>query len=117
VIKKTKIFCGIILVSLIFITAVLSSGCSPKTLNEDEFVKIYAEMVIAQDTAIYAPGNFNPVQDSIFKKYGVTRGEYTATIDSYNKDPQKWEKFFDKAISYVETLRRERQPLQTIKPK
>lgn len=100
------------IVSVLFI-----SSCSKRTLNEDDFAKIYAEMVIAQDTALYANNNFKLIQDAIFKKYGISRLEYSETIESYKKDPQKWEKFFDKAISYVEALKKEKQASQLIKPK
>jgi len=96
--------------------SVISSGCSNKTVNEDKFAKIYAEMIMAQDTANYAPNNFKPVQDTIFKRYGVTRAEYTSTVEAYNKDPEKWEKFFDKAISYVESLQKPKRPDQPVKP-
>ena len=74
-------------------------------------------MIIAQDTADYALNNFKSIQDTIFKRYGVTRVEYNATVDSYNKDPQKWENFFDKAIAYVQTLKKQIQPGQSVKTK
>jgi hypothetical protein len=116
-IKKTNIFCGLIFVQMIIIFALLLSGCTNKTVDENKFVKIYAEMIIAQDTADYAPNNFKSIQDTIFKRYGVTRVEYNATVDSYNKDPQKWENFFDKAIAYVQTLKKQIQPGQSVKTK
>jgi hypothetical protein len=115
-IKKIKTYCGLIFIHTIIVSAFIFSGCS-KTVDEDKFAKIYAEMIIAQDTATFAPNNFKPVQDTIFKRYGVTRSEYTATVDSYNKDPEKWEKFFDKAIAYVEALKKQRQPGQQVKKK
>jgi predicted ATP-binding protein involved in virulence len=115
---KNKIkYYKLILIQVLAISAILLSGCSKKTVDEDKFAKIYAEMIIAQDTANYAPNNFKPVQDTILKRYGVNRTEYTATVEAYNKDPQKWEKFFDKAISYVETLRKPKNPGQPVKPK
>jgi len=116
-IKKTKTYCGLIFIQIIIVSAFILSGCFRKTVDEDKFAKIYAEMIIAQDTATFAPNNFKPVQDTIFKRYGVTRSEYTATVDSYNKDPEKWEKFFDKAIAYVEVLKKQRQSGQPVKPK
>ena len=73
-------------------------------------------MVIAQDTARYTPDNFKPVQDKIFKENGITRGEYTATVDAFNRNPEKWEKFFDKAIAYVETLKKQHQVKKSSKP-
>jgi hypothetical protein len=102
---------------VITIFSLLLSGCTKKTVDENNFAKIYTEMIIAQDTANYTPDNFKSVQDIIFKRYGVTRVEYTATVDSYNKDPQKWEKFFDKAIAYVQALKNQKQPGQLAKPK
>ncbi|MDR3627980.1 MAG: DUF4296 domain-containing protein [Ignavibacteriaceae bacterium] len=113
IIKCNKLF----FIQALTLSAILLPGCSNKTVDEDKFAKIYAEMIIAQDTANYAPNNFKPVQDTILKRYGVNRTEYTATVEAYNKDPQKWEKFFDKAISYVEALRKPKKPGQPVKPK
>jgi hypothetical protein len=98
------------------LSTLLIPGCSKKIVDEDKFAKIYAEMVIAQDTASYTPDNFKPVQDKIFKRYGITRDEYSATVAAFNKDPEKWEKFFNKAIAYVEALKKQHQPKQGSKP-
>jgi major membrane immunogen (membrane-anchored lipoprotein) len=113
---KKNIFYRAILVPIVILSSILIPGCSSKTLNEDKFVKIYAEIIIAQDTAKFVPNNFKPVEDKIFKRYGITGGEYSATVDSYNKDPEKWEKFFNKAISYVESLKKQKQPGQPVRP-
>jgi hypothetical protein len=114
---KTKIFFRLILFKIVILSSLIILGCSHKTLNEDEFAKIYAEIIIAQDTAKFTPNNFKPVEDKVFKKYGTTGIEYEATVASYNRDPEKWEKFFNKAISYVEDLKKQKQPAQPLKPK
>jgi hypothetical protein len=78
-------------------------GCSHR-INEDKFILIYSDLVIAQDTL---KSNNNPaeIKNTVFKKYNVTEKEYSETLKYYNSDPRRWEAFFNKTISHVEGLK------------
>ena len=79
------------------------TGCSHK-INEDKFILIYSDLVIAQDTA-KVNNNLDEIKNMIFKKYNVSETEYIETLNYYNGDPRKWEAFFNKTISHLEGLR------------
>ena len=79
------------------------AGCSNK-INEDKFILVYSDLVMAQDTL---KGNFkqSEIKNLVFKKYNVSEKEYNETLNYYNSDPRKWEAFFNKTISHLEGLR------------
>ena len=84
----------------------LLPGCSQNNnIDEDKFVKVYTDILVAQDTLKAAVYNFDSLKTAVFKRYGITGKDYNSTIDYYNKDPQRWEKFFNKVTEYVEKLR------------
>ncbi|MCL5030262.1 MAG: DUF4296 domain-containing protein [Bacteroidetes bacterium] len=89
------------------------SGCSKNSkIDEDKFIKIYTDIVVAQDT-IKAPSyKFDSLKTVVFNRYGITSKDYNSTIDYYNQDPQRWEKFFDKVTAYVEKLKKQSTPAE-----
>lgn len=91
-------------IGLIFILVlILFYGCSNR-INEDKFVLVYSDLVIAQDSL---GSNFKQevVKNSVFKKYNINTKEYDATIAYYNSNPKKWDQFFTKAIAHLEELK------------
>jgi hypothetical protein len=79
------------------------TGCS-RRINEDKFILVYSDLVIAQDT-LFGNNNINEIKNTVFKRYNVSEREYTETLNYYNSDPRKWEAFFNKTISHLEDLR------------
>ena len=79
------------------------SGCSNR-INEDKFVLVYSDLVIAQDST-----GMNFKQDAakamVFKRYNISAKEYDATVAYYNANPKKWDQFFAKAIAHLEELK------------
>jgi Domain of unknown function (DUF4296) len=89
-----------------FLMAIILSGCSrDKILDEDKFVKVYTEIVIAHDTIPDGAANFDSVKSAIFRNNGITSGQYDSTVIYYSKDVKRWESFFNKATVYIDTLR------------
>lgn len=72
-------------------------------LDEETFIKIYAEAIIYKDTASTANYINKIILKSILDKYSVTLDEYKQTVDYYNQDFERWEKFFSKAVVYLES--------------
>ena len=70
-------------------------------------------MVIAQDSIIDkkevdSTQIVNPrtaVRDSILKRYNVSLDKYQATVQYYNQEPERWQKFFDKVIAEVDSMK------------
>lgn len=89
---------------------IAASGCAKtKVLEEGKFMKVYVDLVVAQDTSNTPIAKFDSVRAVVFKRDGISSEEYDATISYYNNDPQKWQKFFLKTTEYVDNLRRKSQ--------
>ena len=96
--KKCFLFC-------IFIS-VLIVGCNKdETIPEDEFIKVYIDILVAQDTLQSNSIPPDSIKAIVLKKHNISDSLYTNTIDYYNSSEEKWGKFFDKAIKYVEELK------------
>jgi hypothetical protein len=86
---------------MIISTGFQSCKKSP-VIDEKKFIKIYAEMIFMQDTSSLTQSE---IKDSVLKKYKVKKNEYDQTIKFYNDDPERWQKFFDSTIVYIEKLK------------
>lgn len=78
------------------------------SIDEKKFIKIYADMIFMQDTSTLSQ---SIIKQKVLKKFSVTETDYDATIEYYNSEPEKWQKFFDSTIVYIEKLK----PTPTIK--
>ncbi len=100
----------IFLAFFIFVTAgvILLTGCSDKNvINEEKFVSIYTDLVIAGDTTSIK--NNHKLLSLILKKHNVTLKKYKATINYYNESEENWRDFFDKVTAKVEEIRKKRK--------
>ena len=90
----------------LFITFVLFSACEKSpALPEDKFIKVYVDILVAQDTLQDKSIPPDSIRAIILKKHNIPDSLYTNTIDYYNSSEERWEKFFDRAIKYVEELK------------
>jgi Domain of unknown function (DUF4296) len=91
-----------------FLLIFILSGCSNKqAIQEDKFVKIYTDIIIAQDTSNAGGAELERIKQEVFKKYNINEKQYTNTLDYMNSKPERWEKFFNDAISYVEKMKKQ----------
>lgn len=95
--KILLVFVVIIIVCLSFISCDKS-----QVIPEENFIKIYADMTIMQDTSALLQ---KQISEKVLSKYHYSENDYKKTIESYNNDPEKWTKFFDKVIEHIETLK------------
>ena len=86
--------------------AVFIFSCSKDDiLPEDKFIKIYIDILVAQDTLTDNSISNDSLKTLILQKHDVPESVFTKTLDYYNYDPAKWEKFFEEAIKQVEELK------------
>ena len=97
--RLRKIFLVLFVISL---SAGFQSCKKSSVIDEKKFIKIYADMIFMQDTSSLTQSE---IKDSVFKKYNVKKTEYDETINFYNADPERWQKFFDSTIVYIEKLK------------
>ena len=99
--------------TLFIISSLLLSGCDKgPPIPEEKFIKVYVDLLIIQDTTTTNTFSLDSVKTIVFNRHKVTSGQYDATIDYYNSQPEKWVVFFDSATAYVEGLKKaaESQP-------
>ncbi len=85
-----------------------------KIIDEDKFVNVYTEMIIAQDSISVFPKDSlltknirTQIRDSILNKFNVSLNQYQRTVDYYNEEPLRWQEFFDKVFAEVEKMKTE----------
>ena len=65
-------------------------------------------MLIAQDTTGANNKKLENIKGEVLKRYSVSKTDYDSTLSFYNSDPKRWSEFFDKAINYLEQLKKEK---------
>lgn len=94
------------LIFLVF-TLYFSFGCNQnKIIEEEKFVKIYTDIIIAKGTISGTTLSSDTVLQRVLVKHNVSIEDYKATIQYYNQDSERWEKFFAKAIANLEKKRK-----------
>jgi len=93
-VRKIPLFIILLIISIL--------GCSKdKVIPEDEFIKVYVDILVMQDTLQDKSIPPDSIRAIVLKQYNIPDSIYTSTIDYYNESEERWEKFFDKAIKYV----------------
>jgi len=101
----TNLFIIIILLLPALLT--ITSCNRNKRIDEDKFIKVYVDLIFAQDTL---KTDILQIKKDVLARNSVTETEYEKTLKYYNSDPEKWREFFDKAISYLEELKKQNSP-------
>ena len=93
-------------ITIIFLLIVFIFSCSKDDiLPEDKFRNIYIDILVMQDTLSDNSISNDSLKTLILQNYNVTDSIYSKTIEYYNNNPDKWEKFFEDAIKQVEELK------------
>jgi hypothetical protein len=102
----------IILNFFIALGLLIISACESKLpIPENDFVKMYADMTIMQDTSSLSQIK---IRETVLKKYNQTEKNYNKTISYLNDDSERWAKFFDKVITYLDDLKSESKKSQPL---
>ena len=92
------------LLSILFFS---SSGCDQsEVIEEEKFIRVYTDVIIAIDTTSLTAESTNSLLIRILKKHNTTLDNYKSTLEFYNQDSERWEKFFAKAIARLEEKRK-----------
>ena len=94
--------------TLLIVSSLLLSACDKgPPLSEDKFIKVYVDLLIIQDTTTANNFSIDSVKSLVFTRHNISAGEYEATVNYYNSQPEKWVPFFDSTTAYVERLKKE----------
>ena len=99
---------SIVMFPFLLATIFFVSGCqSDKIIDEEKFIKLYTDLVIAQDTSSADYNMMIKIRSQVLDRYKVTDEQYQFTIDYYNENPERWQVFFEKVTAYVDNLKLE----------
>jgi hypothetical protein len=86
----------------------LLSGCDTnKIIEEEKFIEIYTDIIIAKDTVSETTKSKDAVIKGVLAKYNATLDDYKTTVEYYNEDSERWETFFAQAITYLEKKKKD----------
>lgn len=103
----TKRFYSHSTIVLLLFLLFISNGCNQnRIIEEEKFIEVYTDIIIASDTASEAINSKDQVLKKVLSKYGISLEDYKRTIQYYNQESQQWEKFFTKAAAYLEKKRK-----------
>jgi len=94
------------LIILLSFSIIFISCKKENTIDEEEFAKIYYNILVAQEKFKADSILLKSEQDKVFKKFGVNEKQYYSTLTSFNKDPEKWRTFFEYLKSYTDTMQK-----------
>lgn len=89
-------------ISFIFILPLISCEDKPP-VEESKFVRVYANLISAPDSLVTDTLSFSEFKKQVFRKFKVTEKDYASMISYYNEEPERWTKFFDRVINYIES--------------
>jgi len=81
-------------------------ACDNKKENsEGKLVKVYADLLIMQDTTKFESGSLDSLRTIVLKRYDLNFEDYKNMIERHNKNPETWAKFFDNVTKYLNELK------------
>lgn len=95
------------IIFLIISTLILSACDKGSPIPEKEFIKVYVDLLIIQDTTAAETFSLDSIKTLVFTKHNISSEQYDETINYYNSQPERWIAFFDSATVYVERLKRD----------
>ena len=102
-----KIFSYCFITTLINFSILFSPGCNQnKIIDEEKFIQVYTDIIFASDTISEKSLSKDEIINRVLANHKVTLDDYKSTVQYYNQQSERWEKFFSKAITYLDEKRR-----------
>ncbi len=109
--SKYLIFFSFVLLAVSFL------NCSSNNkIDKEKLAKIYVDKLIIEEQ-YHNTDSLALKTDEIFKKYSVTKDNYTEAIKSLEYDKEQWEEFFKFSKEYLDTLKAHLKDEKSSKPK
>lgn len=94
-----------ILIFLIFLTglsACRSSGPESLARNQKRLVLAYTDLLFVQRNLSPADPAYADTCRIILKSRGITESEYSEVLQTFDRDPEKWEAFYRAVLDEIE---------------
>lgn len=92
------------LIIFFFLLIILFSSCSKQNeIQENTLIKIYAEMVFMEDSTTLSK---QEIKSAVLSRFEISEKDFDNTVKNYSDKPDKWQKFLDNVIAYIDTLQK-----------
>jgi hypothetical protein len=92
-------------ISLIFLLIILVFSCqSDKNIEKEKLAKVYVDLLLA-DELYKDTDSLERKKTEVFEKYSVVKEDYDSSFVNLKYDSEEWDKFFDLATAYLDTLK------------
>jgi len=99
-------------ISILIILLIIIS-CQSKSQNDiQKTSQIYVDLLVGEETYRGMPDSLIDNRILIFSKYETTEEEYNESFLLMEKNKEEWNKFYENALSYLDTLRAKGQAVQ-----
>lgn len=71
-------------------------------IDENNFVNLYADLLVAKEIYRGNDSGYIKARDSIYTVYNVNHFMVQRTLEYYNSDVEKWKQFFEKVVRRLE---------------
>ena len=94
----------VIIVSMLALCACSDQKAEPvEGIDSEQFELIYLELVDSAQAVQAKPDSLlSPVAERILARHQVTAEQFRATVKEYNKDTQRWKKFYDNVLRRID---------------
>lgn len=90
---------------ILILSLIIFISCEENpSIEENKFVKVYAELISAPDSIAVDSTKFFDYKKKVFSDFNLTEKDYEQTVEFYNKDPKRWENFFNKVVKHIEAI-------------
>jgi len=91
-----------IILSLLVLLISCDSQSQPP---QKEVAQLYVDILVVEETYKKDVEKMNVAVDSLYSKYGISENKYKSTLANYKFNEETWNKFFDLAEEYLDTLK------------
>ncbi len=92
----------------------LFQGCeSREELPTEKLARLYVDILIAEQTYMYDSDSLQIVLDEVYSRHGITKIEYQNEISKFESDEERWDRFFESAKNYLDSLKSKGRPPRT----
>ena len=91
--------------SLAFLCLLLIISCTSETpIEKETLAKVYVDLLLADELYVDTD-SLERKKKEILEKYSIDREDYDSSFANFEYNSEEWNKFFDLATTYLDTLK------------
>ena len=79
-------------------------SCS-SSVSDENLIHLYVKLNVARERFITSDSLYNIEKQNLFSEYKTNEEDFNKAIIDIKYDDKRWDKFFNSALAYVDTLK------------